>query len=190
MIYLTSRTLTQGRRAGFVSLLGVATAFCLYVAATTAGIAAIFTAVPIAYVALKTAGTAYLLYLAWQALRPGGHSAFEPKQLPVDRPHRLFAMGLLTSVLNPKIAILYLSLLPQFINPARGSVGVQSLALGAIQIMVAVTVNGLIVLGAAGVAEFLNRRRAWVRAQRYLMGGVLTALAVRLMIDRSRPVVA
>lgn len=187
MIYLTSRTLTQGRRAGFVSLFGVATAFCVYVAATTAGIAAIFSAVPIAYAVLKTAGAGYLLYLAWQALRPGGQSAFEPRELPVDRPRRLFAMGLLTSLLNPKIAVLYLSLLPQFIDPGRGSVGAQSLQLGAVQIVVAVSVNGLIVVCSAGVATFLSRRRAWLRAQRFLMGGVLTALALRLLVDRARP---
>jgi threonine/homoserine/homoserine lactone efflux protein len=190
MIYLTSRTLTQGRRAGFVSLLGVATGFCAYVAATTAGIAVIFNAVPVAYIALKMAGTGYLLYLAWQALRPGGQSVFEPKELPADRPRRLFTMGLLTSLLNPKIAVLYLALLPQFINPKLGSVGIQSLLLGSIQIVVAVTVNGLIVLGSAGAAAFLGRHRAWLRAQRFLMGGVLTALAIRLMVDRARPAIA
>ncbi|MDT7677387.1 MAG: hypothetical protein QOD82_5289 [Pseudonocardiales bacterium] len=120
MIYLVSRSITQGRRAGLVSLLGVAVGFLAYLAAATAGLAAIFTAVPAAYAALKIAGALYLLYLAWQALRPGGTPVFAPTSLPPDPARRLFAMGLVTNLLNPKIAVLYVALLPQFIDPARG----------------------------------------------------------------------
>jgi threonine/homoserine/homoserine lactone efflux protein len=123
MIYLVSRSITQGRRAGLVSLLGVAVGFLVYLAAATAGLAAIFTAVPAAYTALKVGGALYLLYLAWQALRPGGTPVFAPTPLPPDPAHRLFAMGLVTNLLHPKIAVLYVALLPQFINPARGAVG-------------------------------------------------------------------
>lgn len=188
MIYLASRSITQGRRAGLVSLLGVAVGFLAYLAAATAGLAAIFTAVPAAYAALKIAGALYLLYLAWQALRPGGTPVFAPRPLPPDPARRLFAMGLVTNLLNPKIAVLYVALLPQFIDPARGSIGTQSLVLGAIQIAVALTVNGLIVLSAAALSRVLGRRPGWLRAQRYLMGGVLTGLAVRLLLtDRARP---
>src|SRR4051794_17184793 len=86
MIYLVSRSITQGRRAGLVSLLGVATGFLVYLAAATAGLTAAFAAVPELYAAVKLAGAGYLLYLAWQALRPGGHSPFAPKRLPVDSP--------------------------------------------------------------------------------------------------------
>src|SRR5882757_1592765 len=177
MIYLVSRSITQGRRAGLVSLLGVAVGFLTYLAAATAGIAAIFASVPIAYTVLKIAGAVYLLYLAWQALRPGGTSVFTPEPLPPDPARRLFVMGLVTNLLNPKIAVLYVALLPQFIDPARG----------AIQIAVALTVNGLIVLSSATLSRVLRERPTWLRVQRYLMGGVLAALAVRLLTDRARP---
>ena len=187
MIYLVSRSITQGHRAGLISLLGVAVGFLVYLAAATAGIAAIFAAVPIAYTALKIVGAVYLLFLAWQALRPGGISMFEPRPLPPDPARRLFAMGLVTNLLNPKIAVLYLALLPQFIDPARGSVGAQSLVLGTIQIGVALTVNGLIVLFSAALSRLLRGRPLWLRVQRYLMGGVLAGLAVRLLTDRVRP---
>jgi threonine/homoserine/homoserine lactone efflux protein len=187
MLYLVSRTLTQGRLAGLVSLLGVAAGFGVYLGAAATGIAGLFAAVPAAYAALKLAGAAYLLYLAWRALRPGGTSVFTPDPLPVDPPRRLFAMGLVTNLLNPKIAVLYVALLPQFLDPARGSVAVQSLLLGTVQIAVALTVNALIVLGAARIAGLLGRRPGWLRAQRLAMGGVLGALAVRLLTDRTRP---
>ncbi|MDT7559293.1 MAG: hypothetical protein QOI68_3763, partial [Pseudonocardiales bacterium] len=158
MIYLVSRSITQGRRAGLVSLLGVAVGFLAYLAAATAGLAAIFTAVPAAYAALKIAGALYLLYLAWQALRPGGTPVFAPRPLPPDPARRLFAMGLVTNLLNPKIAVLYVALLPQFIDPGRGSIALQSLVLGSVQICMALTVNTLIVLSAATLARLLGRR--------------------------------
>ncbi|MEU6039965.1 LysE family translocator [Actinomadura sp. NPDC047616] len=186
MIYLVSRSIIQGRRAGLISLGGVATGFVLYVVAATVGLTAVFTLVPAVYTAIKLAGAAYLLWLAWQALRPGGTAVFAPRDLPADPPRRLFVMGLVTNLLNPKIAILYVSLLPQFVDPARGHVAAQSLLLGLTQIAIAITVNGLIVLGAGSIARFLARRPAWQRVQRYVMGSVLAGLAVHLGLDRSR----
>lgn len=183
MIYLVSRSITQGWRAGLVSLLGVGCGFLVYLAAATAGIATLFALVPPIYDALKIAGALYLLYLAWNAIKPGGSSAFEPKQLPPDPPRRLFTMGLVTNLLNPKIAVLYVSLLPQFVDSHRGHVAEQILTLGLTQIVIAMSVNTLIVLTAGSFARFLADHRAWMRAQRYLMGGVLTALAVRIATD-------
>ncbi|MCX4472382.1 LysE family translocator [Micromonospora sp. NBC_01655] len=190
MVYLVSRSVTQSRRAGLVSLAGVAVGFGVYLAAAVAGIATVFVLVPTLYTVVKLAGAGYLLWLAWQAVRPGGRSAFAPAPLPPDRPRRLFTMGLVTNLLNPKIAILYVSLLPQFVDPARGHVAGQSLLLGGVQIVIALTVNALIVLTAGSVASFLAGRPAWLRVQRYLMGTVLAALAVRIAADRSRAAAA
>jgi threonine/homoserine/homoserine lactone efflux protein len=190
MIYLVSRTITQGRKAGYVSLLGVAAGFTVYLIAATAGLSAIFVLVPALYTALKIAGAGYLLWLAWQALRPGGTSAFTPKDLPVDSPRKLFTMGLVTSLLNPKIAILYVSLLPQFIDPAGGPVALQSLLLGLTQIAVGVTFNGLFVFGASGIAGFLGKRPLWLKTQRYFMGTVLAGLALHLALGKGKPAAA
>jgi threonine/homoserine/homoserine lactone efflux protein len=187
MLYLVSRTLVQGRRAGLISLLGVAVGFLVYFAAVSAGLATLFAAVPALYLAVKVAGAAYLLYLAWLVLRPGGISPFDPRPMPPDRPRRLFAMGLITNLLNPKIAMLYVSLLPQFIDPSRGGVGAQSAILGATQIVVAVTVNALIVLSAAAIARALRGSQVWMRVQRWFMGTVLGAIGVRLLTDTGRP---
>ncbi|MBB6346005.1 LysE family translocator [Nonomuraea muscovyensis] len=186
MIYLVSRSITQGRRAGLISLTGVALGFTIYLTATCLGLTAIFAYVPAAYTALKLAGAAYLLWLAWTAVRPGGTSAFEPRELEAEPPRRLFAMGLFTCLLNPKIAILYLSLLPQFIDPAMGDVLLQSLALGSVQIAIGTLVNGLIAISAGALAAFLARRPLWLRVQRYFMGTVLAGIAVHLATDRSR----
>ncbi|GGY90977.1 LysE family translocator [Streptomyces poonensis] len=187
MIYLVSRSITQGRRAGVVSLGGVAVGFLVYLLATNLGLTALFIAVPGLYVAVKLAGAAYLAYLAWNALKPGGVSVFAPKDIPHDPPRRLFTMGLMTNLLNPKIAIMYLSLIPQFIDLDAGHVLVQGLLLGSVQIVVALTVNLAIVLAAGTIALFLARRPSWLRVQRYLMGTALGLLALSVAVDTSAP---
>ncbi|AEB47700.1 MULTISPECIES: LysE family translocator [Micromonospora] len=185
MIYLVSRSITQGRAAGLISLLGVAVGFFAYLLAAVTGVSAVFALVPTMYTAIKIAGACYLLWLAWNAIKPGGQSAFSPKDLPIDRPRKLFTMGLMTNLLNPKIAVLYVSLLPQFVDPAKGDIAAQSLSLGLIQITVALTVNCLIVLTAGSVSSFLARKPTWLRAQRYAMGTVLIGLAVSMAFDRT-----
>ncbi|MEY9844654.1 threonine/homoserine/homoserine lactone efflux protein [Streptacidiphilus sp. BW17] len=190
MIYLVSRSITQGRRAALISLAGVGTAFFVYLAAVTAGIATVFAVVPFLYTAIKLAGAAYLLWLAWNAVRPGGTAVFAPQELPADPPRRLYAMGFLTCLLNPKLAILYISLLPQFVDPSRGHVPEQSLLLGLTQIAIAITVNGLIALGAGAIAAFFVGRPAWLRVQRYVMGTALAGLALHIAADRAGAAVA
>ncbi|MBR0966648.1 LysE family translocator [Bradyrhizobium diazoefficiens] len=183
VIYLISRSITQGPAAGIVSLGGVALGFVFYMLCAAFGITALLLAVPFAYDALRFAGAGYMLWLAWQAVKPGGRSPFQVRQLAIDSPRRLFAMGFVTNLLNPKIAMLYLALLPQFIDPAAGSVLMQSVVLGTIQIAISVSVNAMIALAAGSIALFLGSRPGWLLVQRWLMGTVLAGLAVRMAIE-------
>jgi len=186
MIYLISRSICQGRTAGVISLFGVVAGFFLHMLAAAIGLSAIFLAVPLAYELLKWLGALYLLWLAWEAVKPGARSPFEPRALAPDSPRRLFLMGFLTNVLNPKVAVFYLSIFPQFIDTARGAVFLQSLTLGLTQISVSFIVNLLIALSAAGIAGWFARNPFWLVMQRYVMGGVLAALAVRLALEPRR----
>jgi threonine/homoserine/homoserine lactone efflux protein len=186
MMYLVSRSICQGRRAGLVSLGGVGLGFLFYMLAAAFGITALLFAVPLAYDGLRLAGAAYLLYLAWAALKPGGRSPFQVRDLPVDSNRRLFAMGLVTNLLNPKAAMMYLSLLPQFIDPARGNVLTQSLALGCLQIIISLSLNALIASAAGTIATFLGSRPAWMVVQRYVMGTALAGLGLRMAFESRR----
>lgn len=186
MIYLISRSISQGRVAGLISLGGIALAFVLYMVCAALGITALLLTVPLAYDALRLAGMAYLLWLAWQAVRPGGRSPFELRRLDRDSPRKLFAMGFLTNLLNPKAAVLYLSLLPQFISPGHGGVLMQSVTLGATQMTISLSVNALIVLMAGSIARFLAGRPLWLAAQRWLMGTVLAGLALHMAAQSRR----
>lgn len=188
MIYLISRSICQGRKAGVTSLVGVVSGFFVHMFAAAAGLTAVFLAVPMAYEALKWAGALYLLWMAWQALRPGARSPFEAQELAPDSSPKLVLMGFMTSVLNPKVAVFYLSVFPQFISPEHGSMFTQSILLGLTQISVSFTVNLLIALFASGIAVWFVRNPLWLAVQRYVMGFVLAGLAVRLMLEQRKTV--
>ncbi|MEX3931534.1 LysE family translocator [Paraburkholderia phymatum] len=186
MIYLVSRSISQGRTAGLISLGGVALGFVVYMFCAAFGITALLLAVPFAYDALRFGGALYLLYLAWQTVKPGGRSPFQVRELPADSPRKLFTMGFVTNLLNPKIAVLYLSLLPQFIDPQQGSVLGQSLIFGAIQIVLSISVNSTVAITAGSIAGFLARKPTWLVIQRWLMGTVLAGLAMRMATQARR----
>ncbi|HEY1459728.1 MAG TPA: LysE family translocator [Casimicrobiaceae bacterium] len=184
LMYLISRTLCQGRAAGMVSLAGTTTGFLFYAVAAALGLTAVFVAVPVLYDAVRWAGAAYLLWLAWDALRPHGSGGlFARRDLPPARPALLFRTGVLTSMLNPKVALFYLALFPQFVDPARGSVLAQSLILAAMQIVIGGAGDMLFVLAASGAAHWLAERPIWLAVQRWVLGGVFAGIALKLALD-------
>jgi threonine/homoserine/homoserine lactone efflux protein len=186
MIYVISRSICQGPMAGLISLGGVALGFVFYMLCAALGITALLMTVPFAYDALRIGGALYLLYLAWQALRPGGRSPFAVRDLPQDSPRKLFTMGFLTNLLNPKVAVMYLSLLPQFLHPdGEGSVLMQSIVLGSTQILVSVSERHDRA-DRGSIAGFLAARPTWQMVQRWLMGTVLAGLAVRMAVEGRR----
>ena len=134
MVYCVSRSLTQGPSAGLISLTGVVLGFVVHLLAAALGLTALLAAVPLAFDAIRYAGAAYLLWMAWQAVKPGGAAPFEARNLPHDSPRTLFMMDFMTNLLNPKVAMFYLSFFPQFLHPERGQLLQQSLTLGAVQI--------------------------------------------------------
>ena len=187
MVYLISRTLSQGKKAGLISLLGVMVGFLFHILLVSFGLTAVLFAIPYAYTVLKWTGALYLVYLAFQALKPNGKNIFDVEQtLKIDKPSKLFSIGFLTNVLNPKVAVFYLSLFPQFIKPMHGSVLLQSLTLGTTQLIVSFLNNLLIILFAAKLASFFQKQPFWVKIQKWFMGSVLLFLAVKMALSKGR----
>jgi threonine/homoserine/homoserine lactone efflux protein len=185
MIYLISRSITQGKKAGLISLIGIVIGFLSHILLVAFGLTAVLFAVPLAYTILKFIGVLYLLYLAYQAIKPNSKSIFEANlTLPIDKPSRLFSMGFFTSVLNPKIAVFYLSFFPQFIKPEYGSPFVQSIQLGLIQMCISFSVNLLIVLTASKTAVWFSKNPTWVKVQKWFMAGILSSLALKMAYDK------
>lgn len=187
MIYLISRSITQGRKAGLISLTGVICGFLFHIVMVSAGLTAVLLAVPVAYSILKTLGVFYLLYLAIQAVKPGSKGIFEMRSdLKEARSVKLFSMGFFTNVLNPKVAVFYLSFFPQFIKPEYGSILLQSLQLGLTQISVSFTVNAIIILSAARTAVWFAQNPAWIKIQKWFMAGILAGLALKMAFSKSK----
>jgi len=183
MLYLVSRALAQGNRAGMVSLIGCQAGSAVIMLGAAAGITAALLAVPYAYDALRLGGAAYLAWLAWQSVRPGGQALFSPRPMPKEPDARLFSIGLATAALNPKVALFYVAVLPPFMNPEAGSLFLQAIILGSIQIAVCTLGDAALVLGAGGVARFLNARPLWMAVQRWVLGAALGLIALKLATD-------
>jgi threonine/homoserine/homoserine lactone efflux protein len=183
LLYLASRSVCQGRSAGFASLAGVCTGMFLYMLATAAGLSVLFQAVPVAYDAVRWAGAAYLLWLAYKILSRPSAVVGQGSLAPENRV-RLYRRGLLTCLLNPKIVVTYGALLPQFVEADSGHVLQQTVVLGLIQILAAAGAHSLVILMASAVASIASRNRTFEKYQRYLLGSVLVALALRLAVER------
>jgi threonine/homoserine/homoserine lactone efflux protein len=179
-LYLISRTLAQGRRAGYFSMFGVAAGLAVHVLLAAFGLTVVLLAIPFAFDAIRIAGAAYLLWLALATVRSGG--VFETSPLPPAAPRDLLRQAFVAALLNPKVAVFYLSLFPQFIDPAHGSVLAQSLALGAIQLATAAVVDLSLVTVAGLLAAWFAGRPLWLRVQRWFLGSAFGALAVWLAL--------
>ena len=185
VLYLVSRTLAQGRAAGFVSLAGTSSGFLLHALAAAFGLSALLAAVPVAYDTIRIAGAMYLAWLAWttwraqDAVAVAGTTSRAPAR-------KLYRDGLVTSILNPKVAMFQLALFPQFVDPAHGSVLAQSLVLAATQVVINVAGDSVFVLGAAGVRRWFSTRPGWSAWSRRILASVFAALAARLALDDRR----
>ena len=179
ILYLVSRTLAQGRAAGFVSLAGTSSGFALHALAAAFGLSALLAAVPLAYEIVRWLGAAYLGWLAiatWRT-RDVATTDAAPVALPAAQ---LFRQGLLTAILNPKVALFQLAFFPQFVAPAHGSVLTQSLLLALTQFVIVVAGDSLFVLAAASVRRWFAGRAGWGRWSRRALAVVFGALALRL----------
>jgi threonine/homoserine/homoserine lactone efflux protein len=183
MLYLVSRSLAQGTGAGMISLVGCqAGSFAIMVLAA-GGITAALLAIPYAWDVLRLGGAAYLLFLAWQCVKPGGQPLFAPRAMPREPATRLFAVGFATAALNPKVALFYMAVLPPFLDPERGNVFAQAAMLGFVQIAICTAFDALLVWGAAGTARFLGTRPTWLAVQRWVLGAALGLIAVKLATE-------
>jgi threonine/homoserine/homoserine lactone efflux protein len=183
MLYLVSRALAQGTGAGMVSLVGCQAGSLAIMLCAAAGITAALLAIPYAWDVLRLGGAAYLAWLAWQCVRPGGQPIFAPRALPREPNAQLFSVGFATAALNPKVALFYMAVLPPFLDPDRGSLFLQAGVLGVVQIAICAAWDAVLVWGAAGTARFLSTKPVWMAVQRYLLGLALGLLAVKLATE-------
>jgi threonine/homoserine/homoserine lactone efflux protein len=185
MLYVTARSISDGRAAGVLSAFGIAAGTLVHITALALGLAALLAAVPLAYDVVRIAGAIYLLLIGIQLIvRP--RTAADVAQLPRSRLRVIFAQAVVTNVLNPKVALFFLAFLPQFVDPAAGPPVPQIVFLGLLFNIQGTLVN-------VAVALLASRSTAWLRASerriatlQRLTGGIFVALGLRLAMTDNR----
>jgi threonine/homoserine/homoserine lactone efflux protein len=188
MLYVIARSAGEGRAAGVVSALGIAAGCLVHTFAVALGLSSVLLAVPVAYDAVRYAGAAYLVYLGVRALvRPSAGGGAPPAPAPLGA---VFRQGVVTNVLNPKVALFFLAFLPQFVDPARGNVALYLVALGVLFNVSGTLVNLVVAVAASSAARAAGRWeqghgvRVGARPARWqrLTGVVFIGLGVRLAL--------
>jgi len=184
VLYIVARSLDQGRRAGLVSVAGIGLGTLGHVAAATLGVSALVASSATLFTLVKVAGAAFLVWMGVQRILGRAETAARASA-PRARLGAVFRQGALVNLLNPKTAFFFLAFLPQFVDPAR-AVGPQLLTLGLVFTALAVVSDSLFAVLAGGVHRWLRAGHApqFVRAQRYLSGGVFIALGVSAALTR------
>lgn len=185
MLLIASRSIAQGRTAGFATLAGIQVGTYCHALAAAFGLSQLFLLVPAAYDAIRYIGAAYLLYLAWQAFRSDGLIA-SPSEREKLSSLAVFRQGLLTNLLNPKMALFVLALFPQFVRADAGDVALQIMVLATVLNAIGLVVNGAVILATVRVGAALFNRGSFGRWPQNLLGAVFCGLALRLAFDRGR----
>lgn len=185
-LYIVGRAAAQGPKAGTLAALGIGAGCCVHALAAALGLSAILAASATAFTVIKLVGAAYLVYLGaamlWSSTRPGIPKA---QKLPRVSYRRVFTQGMLTNVLNPKVALFFLAFLPQFVSPDAPNKVLAFLFLGAVFNVNGTIWNLFVAWTAGGIGK---RLRAGTPAARWLdriVGGLLIGLGVKLALSRA-----
>lgn len=185
-LYVMSRSLSQGSRAGLVAAFGLATGSLFHVTATALGLSVVLQYSPTLYAAVKLVGAAYLIFLGLRLLLSKA-PAFAAAPSDNRRPHaHIFRESIVVEILNPKTALFFIAFLPQFADPGAGPLAPQLLLLGAIVTLTAVPCDAFVALASGAVANALALRPLYGRLQKWLSGSILIGLGAAVAANDSR----
>jgi threonine/homoserine/homoserine lactone efflux protein len=186
MTYVIARSAAQGRAAGLAASLGIAAGSVVHTLLAAIGVSALLQHSEAAFLTVKYAGAAYLLYLAWKAIRAGDDAAATDRPLGRAGLRRVFAEGALTNLLNPKVALFILAFLPQFVDPSRGNAAIQILVLGALFNIGGTAINAGVACFASAAARAIGNSAGFGRWLNRISALVFVGLAVRLALAERR----
>ncbi|NYT83277.1 LysE family translocator [Alcaligenaceae bacterium] len=179
-LFVLMQSAMWGRASGMFVVLGLCTGLIGHTMAVAVGLAALFATSETAFTVLKLAGALYLVYLAWGAFRAPATLSTGEKP-PAQSRLRLYQRGIIMNLSNPKVSIFFLAFLPQFTDPARGSVALQTLSLGALFMLATLLVFGLVAWFAGALGERMQKSQRAQRALNWTAGTVFLGLALRLV---------
>ena len=177
VLYIVTRSIDQGRRAGIVSVLGISVGTMCHIFAAALGVSAILASSALAFDIVKYLGAAYLIYLGVRKLL-SKEDELLLQDIQKQRLARIFRQGVIVNLLNPKVALFFLAFLPQFVNPARGSVPLQMMLLGLILLVMGLFSDSMYALLAGTAGNWLKTNRQFLRAQKYVTGTIYIGLGL------------
>lgn len=186
MLLVATRSATRGKMAGLATYLGIAAGSYCHALALAFGLSTLFLAVPFAYDAVRIAGALYLLYLGWQAFTSTESIAANTTSSDAVSSWVMFRQGMITNILNPKVALFFLALFPQFLSPESGAVSLQILVLATILNVIGFFVNGTVILITSNAKSVITSNSSAQKIAQYFTGVVFTGLAARLVFDGHR----
>ena len=186
MILVAARSAAQGRMAGLVTQCGVSAGSTFHAIILALGLSQLFLAVPYAYDLVRYLGAAYLLYLAWQAFTARDSVSSQSSSNKRQSFFVIFRQGFFSNVLNPKVALFYLALFPQFLDPEKGSVAFQIMVLAGIFLVIDFAVHGVVIWLAGSVMSLSTNGAGFATWSRYFLGLVFGGLAAKLIFDGQR----
>ncbi len=179
-IFVLTQSALRGKKAGILVVLGLCTGLLVHTTAVSLGVAVVFQTSALAFTLLKIAGAAYLIYLAWGAFRAGATEIKGEENSLTDM--QLYRRGIFMNVTNPKVTIFFLAFLPQFADPARGSISIQMMILGGFFIISTILVFGAIAFAAGAIGEWLRRSDKVQKIMNRVTGVIFLALAAKLLL--------
>lgn len=185
VLYITARSANQGRVAGFVSVLAIETANLVQAIAAGLGLSAILLSSALAFDVVKYLGAAYLIYLGIRKLLTKEESSTS-QEVKRESLSQIFWQGFIINILNPKTALFFFAFLPQFVNPEKGNVTLQSLSLGVLFVALAFVTDSIYALVASSLAEKLNANPNFQKGQKYFAGLVYIGLGITTALTGAR----
>ena len=186
MILVAARSAAQGRMAGLVTQFGVSAGSAFHAIILALGLSQLFLAIPYAYDLVRYLGAAYLLYLAWQAFTARDSFSSQSSSNKRQSLVVIFRQGVFSNLLNPKVALFYLALFPQFLDPETGSVALQIMVLASIFLVIDFAVHGVVIWLAGGMRSLSTNGVGFAKLSRYVLGLVFGGLAAKLIFDGQR----
>jgi threonine/homoserine/homoserine lactone efflux protein len=177
VLYITARSVSQGRRAGLVSVLGIQSGTLVHVLAASLGLSAILLTSAVAFEVVRYLGAGYLIFLGIRRLLSRDDEPGRAAPAP-ERLSKIYRDGIVVNVLNPKTALFFFAFLPQFVDPSRGATAARFAALGLLFTAIALASDGAWALAASAVGEKLRASRTYRRRQRIVSGGVYIGLGL------------
>ncbi len=184
VLYIVTRSVAQGRKAGMASVLGIELGSLCHSVAAAFGLSALLVASSLAFGIVKYLGAAYLVYLGIRTLLSRTPSS-EADDVPSASLAQLTRKGFLVNLLNPKTALFFYAFLPQFVDPARGSPVAQILLLSALFVVLATITDSTYALVSSGVGRLVTSWKGFHRARKYVSGAVYISLGVAAALSGS-----